>query len=121
MVPNAPLMKDDGGSFDDPDKYRRLVGKLNDLTVTRSGIAFDVTIVTQLIFAPTIKYWTVLEQILCYLKGAHRLGILYNNHGHSYIEYFAYANWAGSKTDKRSTTGYYIFVGGNLVSWRSKK
>jgi len=31
------------------------------------------------------------------------------------------ANWAGSIEDRHSTTGYLTFVGGNLVTWRSKK
>ncbi|CAL9018756.1 unnamed protein product [Prunus brigantina] len=31
------------------------------------------------------------------------------------------ADWAGSITDRRSTSGYFTFVGGNLVTWRSKK
>ncbi|PRQ39952.1 putative RNA-directed DNA polymerase [Rosa chinensis] len=31
------------------------------------------------------------------------------------------ADWAGDKTDKRSTSRYFTFVGGNLVTWRSKK
>ena len=31
------------------------------------------------------------------------------------------ADWAGSKEDKRFTTGYYVFVRGNLVSSKSKK
>ncbi|CAL9029200.1 unnamed protein product [Prunus brigantina] len=30
-------------------------------------------------------------------------------------------DWAGSITDRRSTSGYFTFVGGNLVTWRSKK
>ena len=48
-------------------------------------------------------------------------GILYKKHGHTRIEYFLDAEWAGSKENKRSTSGYYVFVGGNLVSWKSKK
>jgi len=31
------------------------------------------------------------------------------------------SGYAGDQTDKKSTTGYYMFVGGNLVTWRSKK
>ena len=37
------------------------------------------------------------------------------------VEYFTDADWAGSKEDRRSTSGYCVFVGGNLVSWKSKK
>lgn len=31
------------------------------------------------------------------------------------------AHWVGSMEYRRSTTGYCIFIGGNLVTWRSKK
>ena len=34
---------------------------------------------------------------------------------------FSDADWTGSKEDMRSTSGYCVFVGGNLVSWKSKK
>ncbi|PNX67846.1 putative copia-type protein, partial [Trifolium pratense] len=37
------------------------------------------------------------------------------------IEIFTDADWAGSVTDRRSTSGYCTFVWGNLVTWRSKK
>jgi len=121
MVPNVHLTKDDGDPLDDPERYRKLVGKLNYLTVTRPDIAYAVSIVSQFMSAPTIKHWAALEQILCYLKGAPGLGILYSDHRHTRIECFANADWAGSRIDRRSTTGYCVFIGGNLVSWRSKK
>ena len=37
------------------------------------------------------------------------------------IEGYSDADWAGSLGDRRSTTGYCAIVGGNLVSWKSKK
>ena len=47
--------------------------------------------------------------------------VFYNNHGHNKIECFSDADWVGSKENKRSTSGYCVFVRGNLVSWKSKK
>ena len=46
---------------------------------------------------------------------------MYANHGHTHIECFSDANWAGSKVDRRSTSSYCVFIRGNLVSWKSKK
>ena len=48
-------------------------------------------------------------------------GISNNNHGHNRLECFIDVDWAGSKEDRRSTSGYCVFVEGNLVSWKSKK
>ncbi|KAL6315094.1 hypothetical protein AAG906_030951 [Vitis piasezkii] len=121
MIPNVHLMKDDGDPFDNLERYKRLVGKLNYLIVTRPDITYAVSIVSQFMFTPTVKHWAALEQILCYLKRAPGLGILYNNYGHAQIECFTNADWAGSKVDRRSTIGFCVFVGGNLVSWKSKK
>ena len=111
----------EGELFEDPERYRRLVGKLNYLTVTRPDIAYSVSIVSQYMASPTVDHWVVVEQILCYLKGASGRGILYGNHGHNRLEYLMDADWVRSKEDRRSTSGYCVFVGGNLVSWKSKK
>ena len=121
MLPNLQLIKD-GDLFEDLERYRRLVGKLNYLTITRPDIAYSVSILGQSMSSPTIHHWAALEQFLCYLKGAPRQGILYRTHGHTHIKCFTYADWAGSKIDRIATTSYYcVFDGGNLVSWKSKK
>ena len=120
MTPNLQLTAEDGELFEDPERYRRLVGKLNYLTVTRPDIAYFVSIVSQFMSSPTVVHWEALGQILCYLKGVPGRGLFYSNYGHSNIECFSDADWVGSKVDRRSTSGFCIFVGGNLVSWRSK-
>ncbi|XP_019161438.1 PREDICTED: uncharacterized protein LOC109158074 [Ipomoea nil] len=120
MIPNSQLTSE-GELFDDPERYRRLVGKLNYLTVTRPDIAYSVSIVSQFMASPTIDHWKAVEQILNYLKGAPGRGIVYQNHGHMNIECFADADYAGSKENRRSTTGFCVFFGGNLISWKSKK
>ena len=45
---------------------------------------------------------------------------MHNNHS-TVISGYTDADWAGNAIDRKSTTGYCTFVGGNLVTWKSKK
>ena len=75
MVPGVHLTKD-GETFEDPERYRRLVGKLNYLTVTRLSIAHSVSVVNHYMPSPTVDHWAAVENILCYFIGALGRGIL---------------------------------------------
>ena len=108
MVPSVHLTRE-GETFEDLERYRRLVGKLNYLTVTRHDIANSVSVVSQYMSSPIVHHWAAVEQILCYLKGALRRGILYSNHGDNRLEcFFTNADLVGSKKDRRSTSGYCV-------------
>ena len=67
MVPSVHLTRE-GKTFEDPEKYIRLVGKLNYPIVTRLNIAHSISIVSQYMSSPTVDHWVIVEQILCYLK-----------------------------------------------------
>ena len=79
-------------TFEDPERYRRLVRKLNYLTVTCPDITHSVSVVSQYMSSPIVDHWAAIEHILCYLKGAPGRGILYSNHGHNRLECFTDAN-----------------------------
>ncbi|GKB28078.1 uncharacterized mitochondrial protein-like protein, partial [Tanacetum coccineum] len=121
MIPKLKLRSEDGRLLHNPEKYRRVVRKLNYLTITRPDIAFSVSVVSQFLIAPRTSHWDAVTQILGYLKGTPGLGILYVNHGHHIAEGFTDVDYAGCPNTSRSTTGYCVFIGGNLVSWKSKK
>nr|GFD28895.1 putative ribonuclease H-like domain-containing protein [Tanacetum cinerariifolium] len=48
-------------------------------------------------------------------------GVLFKANGHLETQVYTDADWAGDKENRRSTSGYFTLVGGNLVTWRSKK
>nr|GEU87192.1 polyprotein, putative [Tanacetum cinerariifolium] len=93
-----------------------IAGRINHLTITRSDIAFPVSVVSQFLTAPRMSHWDAVTQILGYLKGTPGLGILYANHGHHIEDGFIDADYARCLNTSRSITGYCVFVEGNLVS-----
>lgn len=117
---NHQVMADVGEPVD-KHQYQRLVGRLIYLSHTRPGIAYAVSIVSRYMHDPRSGHLNAVNRILRYLKGCPGKGILFSDHGHLGIEGYTDADWAGCLDDRRSTSGYCMFVGGNLVSWRSKK
>lgn len=97
-------------------RYQRLVGRLIYLTITRPDIAFAVSVVNQFMHAPTTVYLEVVYRILRYLKHNPGAGLLYSHRSHLHIEGYIDTNLVSSLTDRRSTSGYCTFVGGNLVT-----
>ena len=98
MDPNVKLVPGQGESFGDPGRYRRLVGKLNYLTITRPDISFPVSVVSQFLQSPCDSHWDAVIRILRYIKSTPGQGVLYENRGHTQVIGYTDADWAGSPT-----------------------
>ncbi|RDX63451.1 hypothetical protein CR513_58115, partial [Mucuna pruriens] len=75
MDSNMKLMVKQGESYFDAKRYRRLVGKLIYLTITRPNISFAVGVVSQFMQAPCVDHWAVVLHIsrrhldrVCYVR-----------------------------------------------------
>ena len=60
MTQNLHLTRE-SEMFEDLERYRRLVEKLNYLTVTRLNIAYSVSVVSQYMSSPTVDHWVAIE------------------------------------------------------------
>ena len=103
-------------------RYQRLVGRLMYLAHTRPDLAYALSIVSQFMHNPREQHMNAVMCILRYLKSAPGKGILFTkNVDCQSVDAYSDADWVGAIDDRRSTSGYFTFVGGNLVTWRSKK
>jgi hypothetical protein len=62
-----------------------------------------------------------VKRILKYLKGMVSLGLRLSKSTSTLVSGFSYADWAGCPDDKRSTGGFAVFLGSNLISWSVRK
>jgi histone deacetylase 1/2 len=105
----------------DATHYRSIVGALQYLTLTRPDISFSVNKVCQFLHAPTTVHWATVKRILRYIKHTTKLGLKIGKTTSLLVSGFSDADWAGSLDDRRSTGGFAIFLGSNLISWNAKK
>lgn len=105
----------------DATHYRSIVGALQYLTLTRPDIAYSVNKVCQFLHAPTTVHWAAIKRILRYLKYTSSLGLKFNRSSSLFVSAFTNADWAGCLDDRRSTGGFAVYLGSNLVSWSARK
>ncbi|KAK3002615.1 hypothetical protein RJ639_022178 [Escallonia herrerae] len=121
IEPNHRLAEFMEGEPTHKGMYQRLVGKLIYLSHTRPGIAYAVSVVSQFMQNPKDVHLHAVYKILQYLKSSPGRRILFRKGTNMELEAYTDADYAGSLTNKRSTSGYCTYLGGNLVTWRSKK
>ncbi|GKA84712.1 uncharacterized mitochondrial protein-like protein [Tanacetum coccineum] len=64
---------------------------------------------------------SIALRVLRYLKGSPRCGVQFYKKSDLKIKAYADADWAKCSKTRRSVTGFCIFLGKTLVSWKSKK
>jgi histone deacetylase 1/2 len=105
----------------DSTNYRSVVGALQYLTLTRPDISFAVNKVCQFLHAPTSVHWSAVKRILRYVRGTIDFGLKIKHSQSTMVSAFSDADWAGCVDDRRSTGGFAVFLGDNLISWTARK
>ena len=106
---------------EDSTRYRSVVGALQYLTLTRPDISFSVNKVCQYLHAPTTVHRSAVKRILRYVKNTINTGLAFSKSSSTLLSAFSDADWAGCIDDRRSTGGFAVFLGSNLVSSSARK
>ena len=121
MDTHAKVSAIEGAPVTDPTHYRSLTGALQYLTFTRPDIAYAVQQVCLHMHDPREPHLSAVKRILRYLQGTLSHGLHLQPSTPSELVVYTDADWAGCPDTRRSTSGYAVFLGANLVSWSSKR
>ncbi|XP_016652654.1 PREDICTED: putative disease resistance protein RGA1 [Prunus mume] len=122
MEQNLKLNNEDGELLHNRETYRRLVGRLIYLTITRPDIVHTVHILSQFMQSSRTTHKDVVDRLLHYLKGTPGQGILLSSSNNFQLRaYDCDSNWASCPMTRRSTTGYFVLLGESPISWKPKK
>ncbi|KAA3482589.1 Retrovirus-related Pol polyprotein from transposon TNT 1-94 [Gossypium australe] len=101
--------------------FRKLIGRLLYLVFTRLDIAFAIQRLSQFLDQPTVTHLQAAHHVLRYLNGCPASGLFFSASSSPVLKAFSDSDWAGCLVTRRSVTGYYLFYGDSLISWKAKK
>ncbi|MCH87512.1 LTR retrotransposon like protein, partial [Trifolium medium] len=118
---NHQLPLANGPPISDPERYRRLVGRLIYLSVTRPELSYCVHILAQFMHSPRQEHWDAALRVVRYLKGNPGQGILLRADCDLQLSAWCDSDWAGCPLTRRSLTGWFVLLGHSPISWKTKK
>lgn len=118
---NPKLSAAEGAPLVNGTDFRSLAGALQYLTFTRPDIAYAVQQVCLHMHDPREPHLAALKHILRYVRGTLHLGLLLRPSTQSNLLVYSDVDWAGCSDTHKSTLGYAVFLGDNLISWSSKR
>jgi hypothetical protein len=105
----------------DATEYGSIVGGLQYLTITRPDIFYAVNRVCQYLHVPRDTHWSAVKRILRYIRLTVSYGLHIRPNPSGVLSAYSDADWASSPDDRRSTWGYAVFFGSNLIAWSARK
>jgi hypothetical protein len=121
MATNTSLVLHDGSPPTDATTYRSVIGALQYLSITRPDISYTVNKLSQFMHCPSETHWAAAKRLLRYLKHTINHGLFLKRGQPLQLHAYSDADWAGNRDDRTSTTGYIVYLGGNAISWSSRK
>jgi len=114
-------LSDKSDLLTNPGRFRRLVGRLIYLTVSRPDITYAVYVLSRFMHQPRKLHMEAALRVVQYLKGAPGQCLFFSSNTDFKLRAYSDSDWAGCPLTRRSTTGYCVFLGPSLISWRSKR
>ena len=97
-------------------EYAQIIGSLMHLmNYTRLDIAYVMGRLSRYTYCPNKDHWTILYQVLKYLKRTINYSLTYCGFL-SALERYLDANWISDSDELKSTSGYVITLGGSVIS-----
>ena len=115
------LKLNDGSATVNSTEYRKVIGALQYLSLTRPDISFAVNKLSQFMHCPSTIHWTATKRLLRYLKNTIFHGISIQKNINPTLTCYSNMDWAGNLDKRSSTSAYLIMLGSNLLSWSSIK
>jgi transposase InsO family protein len=102
-------------------RYQAAVGSLLYLLATRPDVQYSIGVAARFMSSPSSAHWELVQAIFRYISTTVNYGLHYPAGTGSALSVFSDADWAGDKSDRKSTSGFAVFIGGCLVSSSSAK
>ncbi|CAM8880867.1 unnamed protein product [Rhodiola kirilowii] len=115
------ITKDDTGTKVNQTLYKSMIGSLLYLTTNKPDITYAVRVCARYQVDPKESHLLQVKRIIKYVCGTVDFGIWYTKDTNPYLVGYCDGDRAGNVEDRKSTSGGYVFLGNNLVSWFSKK